>query len=839
MVLAGQTYQFGAFRLGTAPPDLTRDGVALPAGRRACAILAALLARPGDLVTKDELIEAVWPGQFVEESNLTVQISQLRQLLGDTEKPHRWIATIPGRGYRFAGALKSDQPTIIGRDAELASLHAAVTRHALVTVTGAGGMGKTTLVKAFAREFGGSSPHIFLALESLLSAGQATDRLAQLLHVSVAEGSDAAQAQGGGAAFAVAEHLRHAPKFIIFDNCEHLFAEIAALASAILARAPRVKILATSRAALDVPGEFPLRLPPLAVPPPGQPLSAADCLDFSATRLFAERATAHLTLDDGNAATVADICRRLDGIPLAIELAASRLRQMTLAALQAGLAQQFRLLAGDAAMRPPRQRTMEATIAWSHGLLADDEQVLFRRLGVFAGSFSRQAAREVAGWPPLAPEMADHLLDRLLDQSLVTFGEVRGNIQRYRLLESTKAFALQNLAPAEQTQCRLRLLDYLASLYQTARIDSRTMATDMFLDLYAPDWDNARAAMDWVFGARAAAPGAAVPSEAILPGQRLVAYSDIIAVELNVRRLTAPLAAAIARIDAGTPLEIVAQLRGCQIIDQGHGGPERRRIARESVEISRNLADKAILGNALVNLGHTLFGTDDAQAEACFVEAETNFRVSGAWRGLATCLGLQSHCRMMAGDLPAAREKAEACLAQATAIGCTRIEMECRAHLAAIEFFDGRMAQAASLCRAVIAASRQAGQHRITFYTGWRLALIHTKSGDFDAARQVLADVLPYYAGNLGELTIVITEVAYVMAQSDPAAAARFFGFREALDLRLETDGEGDADVERLHAKTAEILSAALAPQVRAKLQKEGAAWNEDQALAAAREALG
>jgi predicted ATPase len=827
---AGQSYQFGAFRFGTAPPDLTRDGASLPAGSRACAILAALLARPGDLVTKDELIEAVWPGQFVEESNLTVQISQLRQLLGDTEKPHRWIATIPGRGYRFAGSLEADQPAIIGRDAELASLHAAVTRHALVTVTGAGGMGKTTLVKAFAREFGATSPPIFLALETLLGAGQATDRLAQLLHVSPAESGDAARA--------VAEHLRHTPKFIIFDNCEHVSAEIAALAGAILARAPRVKILATSRAALDVPGEFLLRLPPLTVPPPGQPLSAADCLDFSATRLFAERAAAHLPLDDANAAAIADICRRLDGIPLAIELAASRLRQMPLAALQTGLARQFRLLAGDPATRPPRQRTMEATIAWSHGLLADDEQIFFRRLGVFAGSFSRQAARDVAGWPPLAPERADHLLDRLLDQSLVTLGEARGNIQRYRLLESTKAYALQNLTPAEETRCRLRLLDYLASLYHTAMIDNRTMATEMFLDLYAPDWDNARAAMDWVFGTHAASP-AAVPREAILPGQRLVACSDTIALELQMRRLTLPLAAAIARIDAGTPPDIVVQLRGCQLVDQGHGGVERGRIAREAVEISRNLADKAILGNALVNLGITLFGTDDPQAEACIAEAETHLRAAGALRPLATCLGFQSHCRMMAGDLPAAREKAEACLAQATAIGCTRIEMECRAHLAAIEFFAGRMAQAVSLCRAVIASSRQAGVHRVTFHTGWRLALIHTKSADFAAARQVLADVLPFYAGNLADLTNVITEVAYVIAQSDPAAAARFSGFRTALDLRLGIGTEADPEAERSQAKTSEILTAALAPEVLARLQEEGAAWNEDQALAAARDAIG
>jgi predicted ATPase len=692
-------------------------------------------------------------------------------------------------------------------------------------------MGKTSLAKAFAREFGGSWPHVFVGLETLLGAGQAADRLAQLLQLGPAEGGDRTKA--------VAEHLRHAPQFLIFDNCEHLSAEIAALIGAILARAPRVKILATSRAALDVPGEFVLRLPPLAVPPAGSRLSAADCLDFSATRLFAERAATYLAVDDDNAATIADICRRLDGIPLAIELAASRLRQMSLAALQAGLAQQFRLLGGDTAMRPPRQRTMEATIAWSHGLLADDEQVLFRRLGVFAGSFSRQAAREVAGWPPLAPEMADHLLDRLLDQSLVTFGEVRGNIQRYRLLESTKAFALQNLAPAEETDCRLRLLNYLAGLYQQASIDHRTMATEIFLDLYAPDWDNACAALDWVFGACAAAPGAAVPRDAILPGQRLVAYSDAIAVELNMRRLTAPLTAAISRIDAVTPPEIVAQLRGCQMSDQGHGGAERRRIAREAVEISRNLADKVILGNALVNLGVTLFGADDAQAEACFAEAELHFRGAGALRGLATCLGFQSHCRMLAGDLPAAREKAEACLAQATAIGCRRVEMECRAHLAAIEFFAGRMEESATLCRAVIATSRQAGVHRVTFFTGWRLALIYTKSANFGAARRVLAEVLPFYAGNLADLTNMITEAAYVMAQYDPAAAARLFGFRKALDLRLDSDGENDPEVERSTLKTMDILTAALAPETFGRLQAEGAAWDEDQALAAARAAIG
>jgi predicted ATPase/DNA-binding winged helix-turn-helix (wHTH) protein len=521
-------YRFGPFSLDAARGDLRRDGNRVAAGAQPLALLAALLARAGALVTKDDLMQAAWPGVTVEEGNISVQVHRLRQVLQDDKKPYRWIATESGRGYRFIGAVETesrDQPSpapntarlapIIGRERELAALQAMMPGHRLVTVTGPGGMGKTRLALEFAAEHEADPLNdiLFLSLEGLRQKDQILIRLAARLGLQLSDGPQLARN--------LIEALHRQPCLMVFDNCEHLLGEVAAIAGTILTRAPGVSILATSREPLRLAEELVFPLGPLDVPRDEAALTAEDIGHFAAVRLFTEQARtgdSALVIDRESAQLVAKICRRLEGIPLALQLAAAGLQELSLPGLLEGLSARRppRLSAPPGV--PARHRTVEATIAWSVSLLSDVERTALRRLGVFAGDFTPQSAASVIADAMISPLEIPDLITRLFEKSLL----VSGAAGRFRLLESTRAFARDMLEAEGQTaRFRQALAAHMVEVFGHARESWQDEDAETWVNQHEHDIENLRAALDWAFG-----PGGSLPIATQLAARLRAAFSD-------------------------------------------------------------------------------------------------------------------------------------------------------------------------------------------------------------------------------------------------------------------------------------------------------------------------
>ena len=508
---------FGAIEIHPAQRKLLVGGQPASIGARAFDLLLTLAQTQGRTVSKSELLERVWPGLIVEENNLQVQISALRKILGAGA-----ISTVPGRGYTFT-LLRSDEAKpagdntsasaivamagearppqalarapLIGRDEDLQSLCRLVREHPVVTVVGAGGIGKTRLAQAAAT-----------ALQAEFSDGTWWVELAALtdpqLVASAAAAAVGVQRTDARSEFdALAAQLATQSALLVLDNCEHVLDAVAQLADGLSARAPRLRVLVTSQEPLKTTNEQLLRLDPLALADAGATL-AGRALP-GAVELFLTRARAlDPRFDDSPSrlAVAADICRRLDGIPLAIEMAAARLPLLGLEGLRQRLDERFRVLTAGARVALRRHQTLRATLDWSHGLLGADEQVVLRRLGVFAGTFALESAQDVAGDQRLDPWSVLEHLGALVDKSLVV---AEGDpVPRYRLLETTRAYAVERLGDAAETASVLRrhaesLRDRLAIFeigHSRAGMKERAVV--------GADLDNLRAALGWAQDAK-------------------------------------------------------------------------------------------------------------------------------------------------------------------------------------------------------------------------------------------------------------------------------------------------------------------------------------------------
>ena len=518
------TLRFGRFEVRPPERKLLIDGRAAPLGARAFDVLLAFAERPGRLLTKSELLDIVWPNSVVEENNLQVQISTLRKLLGQDV-----ITTIPGRGYSFTATavaapaapastsapappptpaaahepllrtnLPERLPVLIGREDDLAALEALLQDQALITVVGAGGIGKTLLVQHLLDGQRARYVHgvCFVELAGLIDPHQVAGTVAAALGISIGSGA-------GDALDALVQAVAPLALLLALDNAEHLLDEVARVAQALHAAAPRTTLVVTSQAPLHLEAEQVCRVGTLALPEEGVALTPRVAQGYGAVALFAERARRvdrRFELDEGNVAATVALCRRLDGLPLAIGLAAARVPLLGIEGLAAALGERLKLLTSSGRDAAARHRTLRATLEWSHGLLDPREQAVFRRLGVVAGSASLELVRGIAVDDSLDEWSALDALSVLVDRSLVVLvGGADESEPRYRLLESPRAYALEQLAAAgEEAQVRARHAAAVAVRWTRAYEEYyASLAIDAWHRTMEPDLDNARAAFAW------------------------------------------------------------------------------------------------------------------------------------------------------------------------------------------------------------------------------------------------------------------------------------------------------------------------------------------------------
>lgn len=513
---AAGTLSFGPFTLTPHERLLTRDGVALPLGARTFDALVALVSRPREVVSKWDLMARVWPGINVEEVNLRFHIAALRKALGDGKNGARYITTLSGRGYSFVAPISqvsvaadrrltpgTEPPSVklpnrlqrmVGRADTVAALSEKLLASRFVTIVGPGGVGKTAVAVTIAHELleNFSDATHFVDLGALSDPDLVITSLLLMLGLPV---------QTDDPMPALLAHLHGRKMLLVLDNCEHVIAAVAPLAAEIFHAAPLVHILATSRESLRVEGEQVHRLKPLAVPPDTPGLTAALAQTYPATELFLERATAsgaHIEFNDDNAAIVAGICRKLDGMALAIELAAGRVEAYGLQQTAALLNERLSLLWQGQRIAPPRQKTLQATLDWSYGLLSDFESLVLRRLAIFVGHFTIDAALEVVPDERVDRSILFDAIDSLVAKSMIAPRPI-GAMMRYRLLDTTRAYLLE--IETDEAALAARHAIYYRRWLEQAGTKWAALPSADERAIHFSALHNVRAALEWCFGA--------------------------------------------------------------------------------------------------------------------------------------------------------------------------------------------------------------------------------------------------------------------------------------------------------------------------------------------------
>jgi predicted ATPase/DNA-binding winged helix-turn-helix (wHTH) protein len=511
--MAGETISFGPFRLRAPERLLTRDNMPIEIGGRALDILIALTDRAGQVLSKRELMKFVWPDALVDEASLRMHITALRRVLGDGQYGTRYIINVPGRGYSFVAptlrsvaadasvhstdavrpqGLPPFPPLLVGRKQTIDALSSLLLSRRFASVIGPGGIGKTTVAVAVAhwlcQEFGDDAV-FFVDLGSIADPASVPGTVASAI---------GCVGQGVGPEQSILAFLSGRRSLIVLDSCEHVIEAAATLAARLFREAPSLNLLTTSREALRIEGENVHLLLPLESPRADKP-SAAEALASPAVQLFMERAAAsgyEAELTDADAPIVAGICRTLDGIALAIELAASRVGVYGIQGTADLLNDSAGMMLQGRRSALPRHQTLQATFDWSFKLLSEYEQRLFSRLSVFVGQFTLEAARCIGAETNGEAERVSNALVRLVEKSLISISSASGPAY-FRLLDMTRAYAATRLLErGEEEAIASRHASYFAKFLEPPRSEDGVL-DDRNPTAYALHMGNIRKAIAW------------------------------------------------------------------------------------------------------------------------------------------------------------------------------------------------------------------------------------------------------------------------------------------------------------------------------------------------------
>jgi predicted ATPase/DNA-binding winged helix-turn-helix (wHTH) protein len=845
------SFEFGRFRVLPRRRQLLAGDAPVELGTRAFDVLMVLLEARGKLVTKHELLDRVWPDTVVEENNIQVQISALRKALGEDRN---LILTVPLRGYRFTGDLRdaaegdaaqsaaagfaapqAAAPALtnlsaavsdfVGREEELEELHDLLKRHRLVTLIGTGGIGKTRLGLEVAR---GLLPDFTDGVWVAELAPLADPELVPAV-TNAALGLHAGTGRWTGERLAAALRTKHL--LLMLDNCEHVVAAAAREAETLLHAAPGMRILATSQEPLGIEGECVYRLHPLGLPAEDVAESEG-VLRHDAVRLFVARVRAadpHFALDDRMVAGIATICRRLDGIPLAIELAAARAATLGIEGLAQRLDDRFHVLTGGRRTALPRYQTLRATLDWSHKLLAETDQVMLRRVAVFAGSFSLEAAVSVVADDALPDWQVIDRLAELVAKSLVV-AETSGSARRYRLLDTTRAYALEKLADGgEFAALARRHAVYFRDHFRNAGVVWERTPSVQWLETYAPEIDNIRVALDWAFGASG--------DQAI--GLELAAASRILWYLLSLMQEgRARLERAIAGLTAATPTAIEAELwYGYGFLSTGEPRGRALPALRRAVSLYRAIDDPIALGRALglyglilTRAGYVEDGTSASE------EARALLAATGGRKSYARCLTNLAITRMVAGRLEEARALLDQALELGRASQADFWVLRTLVYLAEVEFAEGYVDRAVAQAREVVALCRSMRRTGLRGHALCNLAGYLIAQGSIEEARTALREGLPLaLESELGTALLAggLQHLAAIAERENRwDRAAQLLGYAHAF-FTAEFEGRSPAKL-KIHERLLDDLHRSLPPDQLAALMEAGARWSDEEAMAAA-----
>ncbi len=709
--------------------------------------------------------------------------------------------------------------SFIGREVERATLSDLVLSHSLVTLVGAGGLGKTRLSLEAAGAIKSAYPDgvWFLELAPLADGRLVAESLANLLGAGTNPNQTATET--------VTRFLRVKRVLIILDNCEHLVPATAALATAIITQCPRVSIMASSREALGIAGEQVFRMPHLASPAASDQPSAAEALAYPAVRLFVERAAAStggFTLTDVEAPTIAAICRRLDGIALAIELAAPRLKMMKPAQLLTRLDDRFKILTGGSRTALPRQQTLRALIDWSHDLLSEPERIVMRRLAVFGDGWTLDAATEVVAGDPLDDWEVFDLVASLVDKSLVV-ADSSGAETRYRFFETTRDYAAERLDQAGEGDWRRRLADYMVALLRGADESFEITPTDVWLTQYGPEIGNLRAAVEWAFGPTG---GTDLGVALVAFGQRLWNSSLLREERRRWFEIARPL------VTDQTPVGIAARIvlgRASRGTVTGIGA--REEDGERAIALARQAKEPLLLARALCSAAvERLKPSTIEESEALLEEALSIVGGRGKSKLWGRILEIRGSLEMTRGRPKDALDYYQESLGVLQKLDSSFVH-ECLANMAEACFDLGDLPRAIELAREVLDGTRANGEVRLGCLAGANLAAYLLSSGDVAGgapyARQALIQALELDEGFIAGWAI----------QHMALVAARSGGFDTAALLLGYVDHvyqAEEAEREATEQTICELVEAALASVMpepeRLALRSRGASLSRDAA---------